>query len=437
MTVQRVSNIMACMRVVRSRHTPNEQHSLGRSYPDTLKVFKMPASKFWYVGMYITGRGFVKKSTRCLHLNDAKDFAVNWYEERIVEKRTYRSIREFSFSAFAEKLQRTQKRQINRGELSERMLVEDKQKLEKDVLPYLGEMSITKIDYGIVDNFIDELRTERDLSQSTLKQYVVLIRKVLREAEREGTINYIPSLPTVKRIENPRPWFSPEEYKQLLSACRDLRDNPPSDLARIDRGITEHYKGFLTDFDFGEMYDFIVFTVHSFLRPSEWKYLKHKHIRTTQIDDIEQLIISVPNPKTLRASGGIDSTTTEIAADLYKNRILKRHDGKEDYLFFNYIKNRDRYVSDRISRMFRVVCQHGGLDTDAYGQKHTTYSLRHSALCYQILKTGGNDLYGLARNARTSVLMLEKFYLSHLSPQMPVFVKQLRTNQVLNEGVQS
>ena len=153
---------MACMRVVRSRHTPNEQHSLGRSYPDTLKVFKMPASKFWYVGMYITGRGFVKKSTRCLHLNDAKDFAVNWYEERIVEKRTYRSIREFSFSAFAEKLQRTQKRQINRGELSERMLVEDKQKLEKDVLPYLGEMSITKIDYGIVDNFIDELRTERD-----------------------------------------------------------------------------------------------------------------------------------------------------------------------------------------------------------------------------------------------------------------------------------
>ena len=86
---------------------------------------------------------------------------------------------------------------------------------------------------------------------------------------------------------------------------------------------------------------------------------------------------------------------------------------------------------DRVSKMFKVLVKEAGLDTDSYGQKHTTYSLRHSALCFQILKSGGNDLFGLAKNARTSVQMLESFYLTHLSPQMPEFTKQLRTKRTL------
>ena len=87
-----------------------------------------------------------------------------------------------------------------------------------------------------------------------------------------------------------------------------------------------------------------------------------------------------------------------------------------------------------MSRMFSLLCDHAGLVEDSYGQKHTMYSLRHSALCFQILKTGGTDLFGLAQNARTSTEMLEKFYLSHLTPQMPVFARQLRTTRVLEDS---
>jgi hypothetical protein len=64
------------MRAVESRHRKLDIQSLGRGYPDTLQVFQMPASKFWYVGMYVSARSrFVKKSTRCERLIDAKDFA--------------------------------------------------------------------------------------------------------------------------------------------------------------------------------------------------------------------------------------------------------------------------------------------------------------------------------------------------------------------------
>ena len=256
---------------------------------------------------------------------------------------------------------------------------------------------------------------------------------MLKEVEKEGIISAVPRLPTIKTGNvNPRPWFSPEEYKRLLDACRDLRDNPPTGLDKFDKTITGHYKTFLFQFDWGEMYDFIVFMVHTFLRPSEWKFLQNKHIQFHHdTGGHEQLLISVPNPKTMKTKGLTVSTSTEIAADLYRNKILKRHDGKNDYLFFNDIRNREQYATDRISRMFRIVCQHAELDTDRFGQKHTTYSLRHSALCFQILKTKGEGLFALAKNARTSAEMLEKFYLSHLSAQMQEFTEQLLTTQSL------
>jgi hypothetical protein len=319
----------------------------------------MGASKYWYVRLYIRGgpSSGVKKSTRCENLKDAEEFAITWYEDRLLEKRTSRERGALSFAAYAEKFQDTQNRLIRRGELVSKMSREDALKLTNDVLPRFGEIQITKIDYHAVDAFIDELKVERDLSQSTLKKYVVLIRKVMKEAERDGVLNHIPTLPTVKREENPRPWFTPDEYQRLLDACRDLREDPPGN----------------TEFDWGELYDFIVFMIHSFLRPSEWKFLQNKHIRII----------------------------------------------------------RERTAPDTISRRFRFLCEHAKLESDIYGQRHTTYSLRHSSLCFQILKTGGTDLFGLAKNARTSVLMLEKFYLTHLSPQMPEFTRQLRSKRVL------
>ena len=80
--------------------------------------------------------------------------------------------------------------------------------------------------------------------------------------------------------------------------------------------------------------------------------------------------------------------------------------------------------------MFRKLREHADLAADIHGQKHTMYSLRHSALCFQILKTGGDNLFAIAQNARTSVDMLEKFYSSHLRPEMPEFRKLLRSNQL-------
>ena len=72
--------------------------------------------------------------------------------------------------------------------------------------------------------------------------------------------------------------------------------------------------------------------------------------------------------------------------------------------------------------------QEARLDRDVLPRFGTTHIAK---IDYKSVDEFIDDL----KNARTSVLMLEKFYLTDLSPQMPQFVAQLRTTQTLeNKG---
>ena len=69
---------------------------------------------------------------------------------------------------------------------------------------------------------------------------------------------------------------------------------------------------------------------------------------------------------------------------------------------------------------FRRVLEYSGLREGKRGQTRTLYSLRHTALTYRLIYGKGIDLLTLAKNARTSVEMVERFYASELNPEMNV-----------------
>ena len=49
------------------------------------------------------------------------------------------------------------------------------------------------------------------------------------------------------------------------------------------------------------------------------------------------------------------------------------------------------------------------------GEPHTTYSLRHSAICMRLVLSHGQvNIYSLAKNAGTSVNQIERFYAKRL-----------------------
>ena len=61
-----------------SRHNPSELRTIY-GYPDALKLFRMPASKYWYVRMYVKGgpSSGVKQSTRCENYKEAVELLSN------------------------------------------------------------------------------------------------------------------------------------------------------------------------------------------------------------------------------------------------------------------------------------------------------------------------------------------------------------------------
>ena len=49
---------------------------------------------------------------------------------------------------------------------------------------------------------------------------------------------------------------------------------------------------------------------------------------------------------------------------------------------------------------------------DRDGNQRTAYSLRHTYICFHLME--GADIYQIAKNCRTSVEMIEKYYASHI-----------------------
>jgi len=58
------------------------------------------------------------------------------------------------------------------------------------------------------------------------------------------------------------------------------------------------------------------------------------------------------------------------------------------------------------------VLEEEDLKIDREGQRRTAYSLRHTYICLRLME--GADIYQVAKNCRTSVEMIDKYYANHI-----------------------
>ena len=63
-------------------------------------------------------------------------------------------------------------------------------------------------------------------------------------------------------------------------------------------------------------------------------------------------------------------------------------------------------------KLFNGVLKRSGLKSDRDGNARTAYSLRHSYIRMRLME--GADIYQIAKNCRTSVEMIERFYAAHI-----------------------
>jgi integrase len=70
------------------------------------------------------------------------------------------------------------------------------------------------------------------------------------------------------------------------------------------------------------------------------------------------------------------------------------------------------HFSQVAARAFQDHPEEENLRFDRDGRPRTAYSLRHTYICLRLME--GADIYQIAKNCRTSVEMIEKYYAAHI-----------------------
>jgi integrase len=66
--------------------------------------------------------------------------------------------------------------------------------------------------------------------------------------------------------------------------------------------------------------------------------------------------------------------------------------------------------------LFKTILGEENLRVDRDGRPRTAYSLRHTYICLRLME--GADIYQIAKNCRTSVEMIEKYYAAHIKTNL-------------------
>lgn len=374
-----------------------------KGYPERLKIYRIAASPYWWVRATFGARR-VTKSTKEVERSKALTFARNFYDDCLLTRREIPLETSRQFGRCADLLLEECRRRANTGERNPRFARDLKQILDQRILPFFKNFPVPEITYQHLSRFVDTMRAD-ECSASTIKRALVSVRQVLKHAVKVGLIQQLPVFPTITHKDSPRPWFSPDEYEHLKQVAEQQAQES-----------TFQYKGERITL---ELRDFIIFMVNTFLRPSDWVELRRKHITETIYEKSGKpiLVIETPTSKTINTP----VITMEAAVGVYKT-LIKRQSamgdyGAEDFIFFPHIKNRNR-AEKTMRVLFNEVLEKANLRTNHAGKSRAIYSLRHTAIAMRFLKGEGVDLLFLARNCRTSIEMIDRFYARHLSAVM-------------------
>ena len=368
---------------------------------DGLTIYKKPKSKYWIARIYIpNGYKYTIRSTKETNRLDAIEVAKEIANKIIIKDKN--SIpKNYTFKSIAEDLMQNQKLLSGKSK-SLRYAYDDASLMnrKKDgLIAYFGNMDIREINTYDIRKYLNVLDKNRDsvMSASSKSKYCNILSKIFKLADEKQLIERLPLIPNPKKVDVPRPSFTEKEYKKVLKTTKEIVKK------KINvRGIP------LTE----EMYLFIVFMTHTFLRPvsSEIFAIKHKDIEV--VNEPKHLRIRLQNGKT----GFRIVHTLELAVDFY-NKLYELNSPlttQNDYIFQPTYKIR-RTAMRNMQRQFNYILEKCDLKTTDEGQTRVAYSLRHYALQTRLRKRKGKvNIFTLAKNAGTSVNQLERFYLKNL-----------------------
>lgn len=302
---------------------------------------------------------------------------------------------------------------VSRDEITQGSYLMTKGRLEGLVFQFLKTQPLAQINSETMEAFVSFL-TSQHLAPPTIVGYMALIRKLLRLMLRQGVIDKLPLFPKVKSPANSRGAFTVTEYRAILKKSKALAGQTFDDWGVGKRAWIRKKYQCMSD----SMNALILFMVYTFLRPGDIRQLKNKHVEVVR-GSFNYLRLTLPEVKRHKAPVVSLPAAVGIYERLLHRQLSSGYGHPEDYVFFPEEKNR-RLILDVIGWQFNLILKELGLKQGPHGVNRSLYSLRHTSITFRLIYGGNIDLLTLARNARTSVEMIEKFYASTLSAEMNI-----------------
>jgi integrase len=327
-----------------------------------------------------------------------------------------------SVSDLSKGLMQAEAARVQRGEIGRPTWQVMGNRLRAHVVPLLGAVPAQAFATADAQRLIDHLG-EQGFTSTTIAQYLVLLRKVVVHGVNTGVLRDAPAFPKVKVRSQPRGSFSVAEYRAVVAAARRLRGQSHPVLDQLTSGERFWIARELLVMP-EELPWLIRWMVNTFVRPSDIKLMKHKHIEVVRGKHV-YLRMNLPESK--RHSQPIVSLrpAVRVYECLLEHRREQGSGGAEDYIFMPQLKNREHALAV-LNFLFHWALEVTSLEKGPLGQSRTLYCLRHTAITLRLLYGQGIDMLTLARNARTSVNMVERFYASVLNGEMNVGLLQSR-----------
>ncbi len=410
---------------------PVESHSL---MDGKVHVYRRENSSRWQCAVFLGGRNH-RATTGATNLAIAMEYARAWYMERYADDRLQRrgvglpnaGQREATDAVPATPKRRRKPKKdaatgptfresaelfmaefrvMTLGERNEEYVDGKERHLRLYLLPFFGKLPITEVTSGLISEYRvsrvtappdqetgwrskigRQRRTFKRPARATLHQEIVTLRQVMKTANRKGWIAAVPDMSAPYKTNGKvshRAWFAPDEYKRFYQATRERARNP----------LNERWR-----WECEQFHDWVLFMANTGLRPDEASNLQYRDVTIILDEATNERILEI----VVRGKRGVGYCKSMTGAVLPFQRLRKRNSPKPEDLIFGPVQR----------ELLNAVLGELDLKKDREGNARTAYSLRHTYISMRLME--GADIYQIAKNCRTSVEMIEKFYASHIA----------------------
>jgi integrase len=383
-------------------------------------VYKRPNSSHWQCSSYLAGKNR-RTSTKEDSLSKAKEIAEDWYLQLRGKLRTGEIKNEKTFREASELFLREYDI-ITQGQRSKDYLKGQHWRSTVHLVPFFGHLGLSEITAGKIQDYRihrhEEAMVKRGKppAHNTMHQELVALRQTLKTAIRHGWLDHLPDLSEPYRSSpkiSHRAWFSPEEYKKLYEATRKRAHEPKQ----------ARYK-----WESEQLHDYVLFSANTGLRPDEARRLQFRDVTIVEDEALGQTILEIE----VRGKRGVGYCKSMPGAVRPFERLRSRlrparaDHTREEGRGPNTVKNgseewrlpgpTDIIFPKWQRELFKTILDEENLRSDREGRPRTAYSLRHTYICFRLME--GADIYQIAKNCRTSVEMIEKYYAAHIKTQL-------------------